>query len=67
MAMLHFDPVSFLIGKVLSAVLSSAWNYGKQLVQAVALYYFVVLFVLAYCSAYASSLPRPGAGRVAAA
>jgi len=63
----HFDPLSYLIGRGLTAVLSAVWkNYGKPFVQGVALYYFVVLFVLAYCSAYASSLPRTVAGHVAA-
>ncbi len=57
----HFDPLSFLIGKVLSAALSAAWNYGRQLVQAVAVCYFVLLFVGFYVSQ-----PRPAsAGRAA--
>ena len=48
-----------MIGKVLSAALSAAWNYGRQLVQAVAVWYFVLLFVGFYVSQ-----PRPAsAGR----
>jgi len=61
----HFDPVSFLIGKVLSAALSAAWNYGKQLVQAFALYYLVVVFVGFLCCELVSSHPRPTACRCA--
>ncbi len=62
----HFDPVSFLIGKVLSSALSAAWNYGKRLVQAFALYYLVLVFVGFLCCELVSSQPRPIAGRSAA-
>ncbi len=54
----HFDPETTLFNFLIVKVLNAVWNFGKQLVQAVALYYFVVLFVFAYCVAYASSQPR---------
>jgi hypothetical protein len=50
--------LSFLFGKV---VLTPVWNYGKQLVQALALYYLFGLFVLSFVVSYTSQ-PHPIAG-----
>ncbi len=55
----HFDPMSFLIGKVLSAALSAAWkNYIRPFVQGVALCYLVVVFVYFFAATRVFP-PRP--------
>jgi hypothetical protein len=41
------------------------WNYGKQLVQAVALYILVVRFVAVFVSSYVSQPRSAISGRVA--
>ncbi len=46
-------------------VMNAAWNYGKQLVQAAALYWLVVCFVAFFVASYVSQ-PRPVASRSAA-
>jgi hypothetical protein len=45
----HFDPVTTLFNFLIVKVWNAGWNFGKQLVQAVALYYLVVVFVLFLC------------------
>jgi hypothetical protein len=62
---MHHDLWIIFVGWVLRKVFDEGWNYGKQLVQAVALYYLVVVFVALFLASYVSQ-PRPAtAGRAA--
>jgi hypothetical protein len=54
----HFDPWMTILNFLLVKGLHAAWNYGKQLVQAVALYCLAVRFVAFFVASYVS---QPGA------
>jgi hypothetical protein len=63
---MHHDLWMIFVGWGMRKVFDGGWNYGKQLVQAVALYILVVRFVAFFLASYVSQ-PSPIAGHSAGA